>query len=257
MALAAVASLALLGACNSTNGGNTGSTTTTPSPTPSPTPNPMEVVAASTKQFGSASYKFTLTAPANGADVSGAVDPTANNLTAATKISAEGVTVKFDLVAIGGNYYAKITGVPIPGVDTKKWLHLNTSKLDGPETLLLADYKDPTGVQTLTAAIVTAEKSGDRTYKGTMDLSKAKVMGLTPDDIKDLGDKAKAIPFEATLDDQGRLTTLKLTLPEAGSNKADTYTLSYSDFGATVTATKPAANQTIEAPAAAYTLLNS
>jgi hypothetical protein len=258
VALAAVASLALLGACNSNSGSNTGSpASSAASPTPSPTPNAVEVLTASTKQFSSTTYKFTLTAPANGADVSGAVDPAKNNLTAATKISAEGVTVKFDLVALGGDYYAKLTGVPIPGVDTKKWLHLNTSKLDGPETLLLADFKDPTGAQTLIGAIVSAEKSGDRAYKGTMDLTKAKVMGATPDDIKDLGDKAKAIPFEATLDDQGRLATLKLNLPEAGSNKADTYTFNYSDFGTTVTATKPAANQTIEAPAAAYTLLNS
>ena len=259
VAIAVVASLALLGACKSNSGGGDpgSSTSSAASPTPSPTPNPVEVMKASTKQFGSTSYKFTLAAPANGADVSGAVDPTANTLTAATKVSAAGAVVKFDLAVIGGDYYAKITGVPIPGVDTKKWLHLNTSKLDGPETLLLADYKDPTGAQALTAAIVTAEASGDRAYKGTMDLTNTKVMGLTPSDIKDMGDKAKAIPFEATVDGQGRLATLKLTMPEAGSNKADTFAFGYSDFGAAVTATKPAANQTIEAPAAAYTLLNS
>jgi hypothetical protein len=252
VSLAAVGSLALLVACgdNASNGSSA-------SPTPSPTPNAGEQLTASTKDFGTTGYKFTLKAPANAADVSGSFDPAANNLTATTNISVQGLAIKFELVAIGGNYYAKLAGIPISGVSPTKWLHLDIAKLKGPEAVLLADFKDPTGVQTLSGAIVSAEKTGDRTYKGTMDLTKAKVVGVTAEDVKDMGDAAKSIPFEATLDDKGRLATLKLTVPAGGSTKADTLTFAYSDFGATVTATKPAASETIEAPPAVYTLLNS
>jgi hypothetical protein len=254
----AAASLAFVAACNQSSGGSGGTPSPSPSPSPSPTLSATEQLNNSVKDFSTTPYKYKLNLTA-GADLNGSVDPTASSLSHQAKVTVTGASITFDLVVVGGQYYAKIGGVPVPGVNTSKWLHVDPTKLKNIHTLLIAEVKDPTGVQAIIRSVASAEQTGEGQFKGTLDLTKGgdNIPGVDPDDLKALGDKAKSVPFEATVDKSGHLATFKMSIPAAGSSPATDVTLAYSDFGTPVSVQKPAAAQTVEAPAAAYTFLNS
>jgi hypothetical protein len=251
------ASLAFVAACGKTTDGGSGGASPSPSPSPSPTPSATEQLTASIKDFSTMPYKYKLNLSV-GIDVAGSEDPTAGSLSQQAKVDLGGSNITFDLIVAGGQYYAKIGGVPVPGVNTSKWLHVDPSKLKTVHNLLISDVKDPTGVQAINKSVVSAEQTGEGQFKGTLDLTKGgdDIPGVDSGDFTALGDKAKAVPFEATVD-KGRLATFKISVPAAGSSPAVMINFTYSDFGTAVSVAKPAAAQTIEAPAAAYTFLNS
>jgi hypothetical protein len=76
------------------------------------------------------------------------------------------------------------------------------------------------------------------------------------DELTALGDQAKTVPFQATLDDAHRLTSVTIDVPAAGKTAAYQYHVSYTSYGAAPTISAPPANQVQQAPAAAYALLN-
>lgn len=255
--LVAVGSLAFVGACGDSDDAGSGTPSTTAG-TSAPAANPVDTVKASTRDFAKTPYRYSFKTPANGVDVNGSIDPSSGAHTMAAAVLIEGVSIQFNVIAAGADYYAKIAGVSIPGINAAKYYHVDTAKLKSADALLMSDYKDPTGAQGLTRSVVTAEKTGDRMYRGTMDLTQAgSVAALSTEDLKAYADRAKSMPFEATLDGNGRLTSLKLMIPAGGDVKADTFAYTYTDFGAAVTATKPAADQVLEASPTVYELLNS
>ena len=65
-----------------------------------------------------------------------------------------------------------------------------------------------------------------------------------------------ALPFTATLDDDGRLTQLVLDMPKAGDTPAGKWTLDISGYGAQAAQTKPTGKVT-EMPASGYAAVNS
>jgi hypothetical protein len=71
-----------------------------------------------------------------------------------------------------------------------------------------------------------------------------------------LGDKAKTIPFTATVDGQGRLTKLSLEMPAAGDTPPHKVEVKFTDYGSATAVQKPPAGQTQDAPATAYEFLN-
>ena len=75
-----------------------------------------------------------------------------------------------------------------------------------------------------------------------------------PKVVESLGDSAKAVPFEATLDGQGRLSTLDTTMKVNGTDVSSHTT--FSDYGTKVTATRPAASEVGEAPESFYRIFN-
>jgi LppX_LprAFG lipoprotein len=255
----AAASLAFVGACNKSSGGSGGTSSPSPSPSPSPSLSATEQLSASVKDFSTTPYKYKGTNPSIGAEVNGSADPTAGNVSQQAKVSMAGASATFDLLAVGGQFYAKLSGMPIPGVNTSKWLHIDPSKLKTIHNLLIAEVKDPTGVQAIMSSVVSAEKTGEGQFKGTLDLTKSgiNIPGVDPADLTSLADKAKSVPFEATVDKSGRLASYKVSIPATGSSAAADVTVSYSDFGTPVSVQQPPAADTVEAPAAAYTFLNS
>ena len=62
------------------------------------------------------------------------------------------------------------------------------------------------------------------------------------------------MPFEATTDAEGRLSTLELRIPAAGKRKAATYEMSYRDYGKVAAPAAPATSR--KAPAVVYEMLN-
>jgi hypothetical protein len=183
----------------------------------------------------------TVTLDTTGLTTQGKLDPKANKATMTMNVTAQGKSTKIEIVTLDKDVYLKVPGTPNIG---DKWMHVDVAKLAGTNFDIMPQG-DPAGANNLVKSVVDAQRDGDRGFKGTLDLTKSPTVNKTS--IQVLGDKAKAVPFTATTDEQGRLTGLTIDLsaiePALGTLKT-----TYSDFGAPVTVTQPAASETVEAP---------
>jgi hypothetical protein len=158
---------------------------------------------------------------------------------------------------IGPDVYVK--GV---GNDPNAWWHVDTTRL-APGNVL-TEATDPTLNAAVLNAVKDARQTGTNQYSGTIDvdaLAKQATSGATADQQKQakllmgLLGKAQQATFTASLDAQGRLTALTVTVPSPNGGQSTTVTTNYSNFGTTVTATPPPSAQVKEAPAQFYNLL--
>lgn len=142
--------------------------------------------------------------------------------------------------------------------DGKTWMHVDMSKLKNAHDLSLDLARpDVTGASQLLAGVVTAQ--GDEHHiTGTLDATRAgdDLNGFDSGDVKAMGAAAKALPYSATLDDQGRLTHLELDVPKAGETPAGKWTLDLTGYGAQQAQSKPT-GAVQEMPADSYSMLNS
>lgn len=247
-AAALLASLAFVAGCQgdkSTPSGGTNTTTTAPAKSAS------EELTDAVKKLSTDSYSFNM--KVGPTTMTGAADPANKAMKMNMKVTEGSAKLTIDVVAVGTDYYLKMAGLPLPGIDGSKYMHLDATKLKSLKSFGIEDLNDPTNTAQLARQFVNVEKTGEGKFKGTMDLTKS---GNNTDAIKELGDKAKSVPFEATVDAQGRLTTLKLTLPAGGSTPEMPMEMTYSDFGAKTTVAKPAASEVVEAPASVYNMFN-
>ena len=74
--------------------------------------------------------------------------------------------------------------------------------------------------------------------------------GLDQVTIQGYGNAAVNVPFTAGLDDQGRLSTLTINLPQGKPLE-----VRYSDYGSPVNVSRPVASEITEAPDSLYTSL--
>lgn len=158
---------------------------------------------------------------------------------------------------VGPDVYVK--GV---GNDPNAWWHVDTAKLSSDN--VLTEATDPTLNAAVLNAIKDARQTGTNQYSGTIDvtvLTKQATGGGTADQQKQaktllgLLGQAKQARFTSSLDSQGRLTALTVTVPSPNGSRSTTVTTNYSNFGTTVSATPPPASQVKEAPAEFYHLL--
>ena len=174
------------------------------------------------------------------------------------------LTMKFLVVAdrswikIGFTGTRDLAGFPkLP----KKWMLVDPSKLEDAEDAPLSydDKTDPGEAGAVLRAIVDVEETGPGRYEGATDLTRqGEDAGIVEDaTLKALGDRAKAVPFEATVDGQGRLTRTVVKIPATGKTKAATYEVIYDGYGATASPSEPAADEQLMAPKAAYEMLNA
>jgi hypothetical protein len=263
LAMIASLGLATAGCGNGNDSDSSNDTATAASPTPV---DAKQALADSVKALAEGNFKFTMAD--HEATGSGSVhEPSKSAQMDMTIKDADGEG-KIGFVVVGQDQWIKMDFGPeinqllkLP----KKWMHIDPAKVKDSETLKEmsvdfgnADEIDPAGSGTILKAVVTAEKTADGTYSGTVDLTKATDAGMVDEEVvTKLADKAKAIPFTATVDGQGRLTKLSLDMPAAGDVPAHKLEASYSDYGSATEAKKPPAGQTQEAPASAYELLNS
>lgn len=173
-------------------------------------------------------------------------DPAGKKAHVTNDVTAAGTTIKTEMISINNEVWVKMSGVP--GLPTK-WMHVAADKVKPGSSLDIT--KDSSAK--LDSAVVTVERDGATGFKGTLDMAKT---GTASEDLlKRLGDKAKAVPFTATVDSQGRLTTivLDMTAVTPGTGKLST---TYSGFGDPVTVTAPAAADTMEMPAQILEAMN-
>ncbi|MFE9205787.1 hypothetical protein [Micromonospora sp. NPDC007230] len=236
VALVAVLGLGLTG-CGGRDG-STGRGTATAST--SSTPDPTGELTAAVRRLNEQSMRVEVTSSMLTA--SGVVDPTTRAMDVTLSLGDLG---EVHCLAIGDDAYVKLSGAlgtQLGGA--KKWLHMDAGKLSGGQ-LGLMPADDPGGVKKLLSAVVDVRRTGDRSYAGTLDYTRT---GADPKSLAAAGDKAKAVPFTAAADEQGRLTAFEMDMaaidPALGK-----MTVSYRDFGMPVQLSKPPAADTEEAPA--------
>ncbi|SCL68517.1 hypothetical protein GA0070606_4806 [Micromonospora citrea] len=146
-----------------------------------------------------------------------------------------------------------------PSDGGKAWMKIDLTKLRPGSTLRQSfDFKSQTGV---IGGIVSAEQVGEGRYRGITDLEKAAEAASTESGMRDgikasakLAKDPRAIPFEATVDADGRVTELSYTI--ATKSLGDLVTeMRMSGFGEPVSVAAPPAGETEDADDEAYAFL--
>jgi hypothetical protein len=215
------------------------------------------LTASVTKSRGT-SAKYTIDSKVGsvgGTQGSGEIDPTSRSQSTTLAMKAGGKTIHEQLRMVGSDIYVKMD-MSIPGVDGKKWMHLDTTKLKSLSSLGLGNPSDPTNLGAYSKEIVSVQQTAPGKYQGILDITKAPLPSITSSILAQAGDALKSVPFEATTDDQSRLTSMTVKMPPLGANvPASTTTVKFSDFGTPVSVQAPPASQTQEAPALLYSAL--
>jgi hypothetical protein len=138
-------------------------------------------------------------------------------------------------------------------------MRIDPAKIKGDDVPVGYDNEtDPGDAGAVLRAIVDVRQTSAGRFAGTTDLTRQGEADIVdPARLRALGEKAKAVPFEATVDGQGRLTSAVVRIPAAGKTKAGKYTIAYTGYGNTPTPVAPAADEQQEATKAAYELLNA
>jgi hypothetical protein len=142
------------------------------------------------------------------------------------------------------------------GVQPTKYMHVDRTKIKSSNVPVTFSAGDALGISGFKDAILTVERSDATHFTGTVDGTKlADVEELDSDAVSKAGDKAKSLPFTATVDSQGTLTEFKIDPGTAGADLAiDVKVTDVGGAGSTVT--KPPANMVVEAPSKVYEMLN-
>jgi hypothetical protein len=237
VALVAALGLGLTGCGNQTDAdapaanGSTGANT---APATSAPADPKAELTAAALKLNETSVRVDMkSSVVNGG---GLMDPKTKAADMTLDLGAQGGKVQ--VVTIGDDAWLKVSGI------SDKWLHMDATKLGANGQMNLMPDGDPGGAKKMIEGVVDVQRTGERAFSGSLDYTKA---NPTDKDIAALGAKAKAVPFTAKTDTEGRLVELVVDTsvlhPSLGK-----MTTTYSDFGAPVSPKKPAAGETQEAP---------
>lgn len=228
VALAAVLGLGTTG-CGTTTGAPTG---TWAAPASSAPADALAELTAAAHQLNKQSSRMVMTSPVMKG--SGVLDPVARKMDVTLEMGSDN---KVRMVSLGDDSYLKMGG-------GDAWLHLDSRKAAEGSQLKALSSGDPGGVNELLKHVVEVKRSGEGGFVGKLDYGRAG----NDEAVAALGDKAKAVPFTATMDGEGRLTELVVDM-DAIAPGLGKMTTTYSDFGTTVTVKKPPASLVEEAPA--------
>jgi len=213
---------------------------------------------ASVEHFTTTS--FTATAKvSDGATVEVRMDPVAKVGMKKIVVTVPQTTssIVAELRVTGGKSYAKVEFTNMskaPKLPTG-WMQLDLAKLDKPKNYTLEE-PDPANLAAVFKGLRTVRRDGEDRFTGTVDLTKVTGSAMVDSDVvTKLGDKATEVPFRAAVDGQGRITSFTLLVPSYGSNPAETWEVTYTDWGAPVTVEKP--SRTVAPNAAAYEFFNA
>jgi hypothetical protein len=196
---------------------------------------------------------------------SGAMDASATNsdISIALSDTTSGMKISAALRTLSTDSYLKLDlgalGAAIPGMADAagKWMHIDATKLPADLTFgIKLGSRGVLGVDTYVSGVTSAEKKSDTEITGKIDLGKA-AFPVGKDELTKLPDDQRIVPFTATLDAEGRISKLTISMPKVASFPAADLVLTYADWGKTVELSKPAAAETVEAPQMLYTLLAS
>ncbi|MEU2615283.1 hypothetical protein ABZ570_27435 [Micromonospora sp. NPDC007271] len=261
-----------LTACNDNGTGTTGvsaSPTASGSIAPSGTPGTGDAKQAllnSTNAIRDGNFRFTMSGAGSTAEGQVHEPSQSAEMRMAIGDASSDVMMKLELIHYKPDSWVKLelggkAADSVPGVrqlNLGRYQHLDQTRIKGNRALGFDfDTLDPAGSAVLTQGITEVRETGDGTYAGTLDVSRAAEAGsLDPALITALGAQAQAVPFTAKVDPQGRLSELVLQVPAAGQNAAQEIRITYTDYGNATAAQKPPADQVVEAPPEFYNLFN-
>jgi hypothetical protein len=241
-----------------------GCTTTPGSAGPSASARPAtQILTDAVAKTKGQSFTYTLT---YGSQVTadGAQDVAAGNGSRNVTFSdpASGLTLKANLVLNSGALYAKVdlgaAAALVPGLAGvgSKYLTLDMKKIN-PSGLTagLLPTADTITPGSYLGGVITAESVSPTQIKGTTDLSKSAPKLIPATSVAKLDATSKVAPFVVTLDEQGRITKVVLSLPKIEALPAADLTVSYAGYGSTVQITAPTAADTVPAPDLIYSFL--
>jgi hypothetical protein len=211
---------------------------------------------ASTRQLGREPYHYHFASGTLSGD--GMADPAAKAAQSSLTGTQSGNAAKIDMIAVGTDFWFKLnlgTANQTLGITTDNWLHLDAARLGAGANL----PADPTGGAASASGLLSGagevQRTDDRHFSGTIDLTKVTgVAGVDQELLTKAGAKASAVPFTAVLDDQGRLSDLRLDLSSARPGQV--LEVSFSQYGTPVSVTKPDPAQVTEAPDTVYQLFH-
>jgi hypothetical protein len=243
---AALAIIVGVGGCGPQSGGGaTGTRGTAGAEQPAKPADPAAELAAAATRLADESLKVTMTM-ATGLNAEGVVNAegTRMDMTMTMNGSGSGDST-IAMRKIDDDLYMKFAGsLGSVGGEGDKWLHVDSSKL--PEgSAFSMQGSNPKDASKMIAATAGVEKTGDRSFKGVLDMTRAP--GANARSLESLGAKATAVPFTAQVDAQGRMTELVIDV-ETLAPGAGTMTTRYSDFGTPVSVEAPPASQVTEMP---------
>ncbi|MGB2568267.1 hypothetical protein ACPFP2_07445 [Micromonospora citrea] len=262
-----------LAACNSTGTGEAGASA---SPTVSGSASPgatgavsgdaKQALLNSTNEIRNGNFRFRMSGA--GSTAEGQVHEPSQSAEMRVMIgdASSDLMMKLDLIHYKPDSWVKLelggsSANSVPGVqklNLGKYQHLDQNRIKGNKALGFDFEKiDPAGSEVLTQGITEVRQTGEGSYAGTLDVSKAAEAGSVDQSvITALGQQAKSVPFTAKLDPQGRLSEMVVQIPAAGRNAAQEIKVTYSDYGNATAAQKPPADQVVEAPQEFYNLFN-
>jgi len=237
----------------------TAGTPTTPATTAPPTLSPTETLSAAAAKLKGQSYDVAVTQQGD-ATGKASVDSANNSASLQLSGTVEGATLSLSAIQIGTNFWVKVDLGALNstvGLDATKWMLTDQSKITSkdakPFDLAGSDALDIAGLLTSTSNVTRTDATH---LSGTVDLTKSTgVSAPDNDDLTKAAALAKATPFTATVDDQGRLVDLKITPDAANSVLAQTF--AFSNFGSPTKITAPAPGDVVPAPDFVYQLLNN
>ncbi|MDG4793306.1 hypothetical protein [Micromonospora sp. WMMD1082] len=269
---AGLVAVALLtpGVAACTTAGDAGSTAT-PSATasgaaPEADTDAKQALLDSTREISNGNFRFSMSGA--GSTAEGQVHQPSQSAEMRVRIGepTDDLAISLDLIHARPDSWVKVdlkgrAATSVPGLDRLnlgKYQHLDQNRIQGDRNLGFDfDRVDPAGSEALTQAITEVRRTGDGTYAGTIDLSKAADAGsLDPTLITALGAQANSVPFTATTDAEGRLTELVIQLPDTGQAAGQEIRVTYADYGNATEAQKPPADQVVEAPPELYNLFD-
>jgi hypothetical protein len=211
-----------------------------------------QVRAAAAKTAGAPAH-VTLTAP--NVEVVGDTDSAGKALTLAVTTRADGETTESKVRVVGEDAWMTIAKSALPNLDPKKFIRFPASQFAKASLVHLGDPFDPAGLKGLSAAMTDATRTGEGAYTGKLNLTEAPAgvsRGLLPATTEQLqgnGGGSQSVPYEASVDAQGYLTSLTVMLSTYAS------TAKFSDFGKPVKIGRPSAAEVTEVPEGVRRLL--
>jgi hypothetical protein len=247
--LAAIATLSFGTACTQPG---------TPSSTPTTPASATQTLADAAAKTKGQSYKYQLTyGTALNSDGATSASGTAANITIGD--ASSGLMIKAQVVVTAKDIFLKLDtgaiGSPIPGLALDKWLHLDPAKATMLARVGVKPGTDSLSADSMLKGVLTATQSSPTEIKGTLDLAKSAPPGVSADQIAAMPANTRNVPFTVTLDAQGRVSKVVISMPAVGTFPASDVTTTYTDFGTSVNATPPAAADTVEAPDMVYLFL--
>jgi len=242
--LALVASLGLTGCGPSgTATGGTGSAAAAQSTKPV---DPAAELAAAATKLSTESLKVKMKSAA-GLNVEGAASVGGEQMNMTMTLGVGGSEdTTMTMRKVGNDLYIKMDGAlgSALGAKADKWMHVDASKIPAGSPFSISG-SGPTDASKMIAATQNVEKTGEGAYKGVLDMTKTP--NANEKALETLGAKAKAVPFTAKVDAEGRLTELAIDMdslmPGAGK-----MTTTYYDFGTSVSVKAPPAKDVQEMP---------